>query len=111
MFLRSQRAYVFKGHTAGWLELPSDLGRELNEELCVIIDTMRDPRLFMPVHAQWRARRIRRSAQTGSKYPFDNRQIFVRHWGGTVWRPPYLRWVLEPKHFTSDGIRIMRFSE
>jgi hypothetical protein len=44
MFLRSQRAYAFCGHTAGWLELPSDLGRELNEELCVIIDTMRDPR-------------------------------------------------------------------
>ena len=44
MFLRSQRAYAFCGHTAGWLELPSDLGRELNEEVCVIIDTMRDPR-------------------------------------------------------------------
>ena len=44
MFLRSQRTYAFCGHTAGWLELPSDLGRELNEELCVIIDTMRDPR-------------------------------------------------------------------
>ena len=44
MFLRSQRAYVFKGHTAGWLELPSEVGCELNEALCVIIDTIRDPR-------------------------------------------------------------------
>ena len=44
MFLRSQRAYVFKGHTAGWLELPSEVGCELNEALCVIIDTMCDPR-------------------------------------------------------------------
>lgn len=44
MFLRSQRAYFFCGHTAGWLELPSDFGRKLNEELCVIIDTMRVPR-------------------------------------------------------------------
>jgi hypothetical protein len=47
MFLRSHCLTALWrqcGHAAGWLELPSDLGRELNEKLSVIIDTMRDPR-------------------------------------------------------------------
>ena len=41
----SQRAYVFKGHTAGWLELPSEVGCEFNEALCFIIDTIQVPSL------------------------------------------------------------------
>ena len=30
------KAYVFKGHPAGWLELPSDVGNDLNARVCFL---------------------------------------------------------------------------
>jgi hypothetical protein len=55
MILRSSKsAYVFKGHTAGWLELPPDVGGcILNEALHNVLDTMCDPRTNIGVEFQF----------------------------------------------------------
>ena len=49
--------------------------RKLNEELCVIIDIMRDPRpnISFSYPLMLNGEPVERSAQTGSKHPFDNR--------------------------------------